>query len=139
LYGQRSAVDTRGGGAWRISDSGGPPVQLTELKLGELIHIPTGFLPDGRRFLYAAYQVPVIQIGPGNETEIRIGSIDRKPGEQDSTTLMSADGPAVYAAPGYLLFVKRGSLMAQAFDAQRGALVGAPIQIASESRSNIAV
>jgi hypothetical protein len=127
LYGQRSAIDARGAGIWRIADSGGKPVPVTELKADDLAQRPSGFLPDGRRFLYVAYSVSM-----GAENEIRVGSIDRKPAEQDTTALFTAEGPAVYAPPGYLLFVRRGSLMAQAFDADRGVLTGAPpIQIAS--------
>jgi Tol biopolymer transport system component/predicted Ser/Thr protein kinase len=127
LYGQRSAIDARGAGIWRIADSGGTPVQVTELKVDDLAHRPSGFLPDGRRFLYVAYNVAM-----ASDHEIRVGSIDRKPGEQDATTLFTAEGPAVYAPSGYVLFVRRGSLMAQAFDATRGALVGTPpVQIAS--------
>ena len=127
LYGQRSAVDARGGGIWRIADSGGTPAQVTEVKGDDLAHRPSGFLPDGRRFLYVAYAVSM-----GGENEIRVGSIDRKPAEQDTTALFTAEGPAVYAPPGYVLFVRRGSLMAQAFDADRGVLAGTPpVQIAS--------
>ena len=127
LYGQRSAIDARGAGIWRIADSGGTPVQVTELKAGDLAHRPCGFLPDGRRFLYVAYALTA-----GIEGEVRVGSIDRKPTEQDTATLLTADATAVYAPPGYLLFVRGGSLMAQAFDANRGALTGTPpVQIAS--------
>jgi serine/threonine protein kinase/Tol biopolymer transport system component len=127
LYGQRNSVDGRGAGIWRISASGGTPVQITELEPGDLAHRPSGFLPDGHRFLYIAYPN---NLGP--ENQIRIGSIERQPGEQDKTTLFTADGAAVYASSGYLLFVRGGSLMSQAFDAGRGVLTGSPpIQIAS--------
>ena len=48
--------------------------------------------------------------------------------------MFTADGPAVYSPPGHVLFVRRGSLMAQAFDATRGVLDGTPpVQIASDA------
>ena len=126
LYGQRSAIEARGGGIWRIAESGGTPVQLTELRGDDLAHRPSTFLPDGRRFLYVSYNMNL-----GVDDQIRIGSIDRKPSEQDTTPLFTADGPPVYAPSGHLLFVRRGSLMAQSFDADRGVLAGTPVQIAS--------
>ena len=47
---------------------------------------------------------------------------------------------AVYAMPGLLLFAKRGSVMAQAFDAERGVLAGTPpVQVASGSGSMVFV
>jgi Tol biopolymer transport system component len=128
LYGQRSAIDARAAGIWRVADSGGSPEHVTELKDGELLHRPSGFLPDGRRFLYYATSMQQVS----GASEIRLGSLDRKPSEQDATVLLTADGPAVYAPPGYLLFVRAGSLMAQPFDADRGVLTGAPpIQVAT--------
>jgi serine/threonine protein kinase len=136
LYAQRNAVDARGGGVWRIAASGGTPVQVTELKTDDLAHRPSTFLPDGRRFFYTAYSIS-LSLGAN---EIRMGSIDRAPSQQDTTALFIADGPAVYAPPGYVLFVRRGGLMAQAFDASRGVLAGTPpVQIASGVGPNIAV
>jgi serine/threonine protein kinase len=135
LYGQRSSTDARGTGIWRIADTGGTPVQVTEVKAGDLVHRPSGFLPDGRRFLYQAYPLAL-----DTENAIRVGSIDRAPSEQDNTTLFTADGPAVYAPPGSLLFVKRGSLAAQPFDANRGVLAGAsPVQVASGTGPMVSV
>jgi tRNA A-37 threonylcarbamoyl transferase component Bud32/Tol biopolymer transport system component len=128
LYGQRSAIDARSGGIYRIADASGSPAQLTELTSNDLMHRPSGFLPDGRRFLYRV----TLMANAGGASEIRLGSIDRKPSEQDTTALMVADGPAVYAPPGYLIFVRGGNLMAQAFDADRGVLTASqPLHIAS--------
>ena len=126
LYGQRNAVDARGGGIWRVAASGGTPVKVTELKGDDLAHRPSGFLPDGRHFLYLAYGAAT------TENQVRVGSVDRQPSQQDTSAVFTADGPAVYAPSGHLLFVRNGSLMAQAFDANRGVLAGTPpVQIAS--------
>ena len=126
LYGRRSATDPGGAGVWRVPASGGASIQVTTLATGDVAQRPTGFLPDGRRFLYIAY------VASRSEGIVRVGSIDRSPAEQDTTTLLTAEGPVVYAPPGYLLFVKRGNLMAQAFDADRAALASTPpVQVAS--------
>jgi Tol biopolymer transport system component len=137
LFGRRRAIDASDAGIWRLSEAGGSPVQITELRPGELTQRPTGFLPDGRRFLYVSYALD------GQESvEVRVGSIDRQPAEQDSAVLLSADGPPVYVpaldrfgkpgATGYVLFVRRGSLMAQAFDPVKATFSETtPAQIAS--------
>jgi Tol biopolymer transport system component len=134
LFGQRNATDARPGGIWRIAQSGGTPVQVTQLRSDDVMHRPSGFLPDGRRFLYLVYTANL-----GGDDEIRVGSIDRTPAEQDTTPLFTADGPAVFALPGYLVFVRRGSLVAEAFDANRGVVTGRPVQIASATAAMVFV
>ena len=121
LFGRRGAIDGSDAGIWRVPETGGSPVQVTSLRQGDLTQRPTGFLPDGRRFLYFSHPA-----SGEDGVEVRVGSVDRRPAEQDAAVLLSADGPAVYvptldrfgkpAATGHVLFVRRGSLMAQAFD-----------------------
>jgi hypothetical protein len=83
------------------------------------------FLPDGRHFLFLA-----VSSRPG-ESAIRVGSLDSKA----SKRLISSDGAAIYAPnlaggprQGYLLYLYRGSMMAQAFDPGRLELNGMPFQ-----------
>jgi Tol biopolymer transport system component len=85
---------------------------------GESAHRFPSFLPDGWHFLYLAF--------PTNT--IWVGSLDGK----DATRLINADSQAEYAAPGYLLFVRQGTLMVQPFDADRAALNGEAISIAQQ-------
>ncbi len=125
LYGRRSGLEAHGSGIFRVADTGGTPAALTELRSGENFHLPSGFLPDGHRFLYF-----VLKIGDFDTGEVRVGSIDAAPATQSTAALLTADGPAVYAS-GYLLFVSRGSLMAQPFDSERAVLTGTPTLIAS--------
>jgi eukaryotic-like serine/threonine-protein kinase len=136
LFGRRGTLDGGDAGIWRLPETGGSPVQVTGLRQGHLTQRPTGFLPDGRRFLYISFP------SSGEDAEVRVGSVDRQPAEQDAAVLLSADGPAVYvsaldpfgqpAATGYVLFVRRGSLMAQAFDPGPAKLTDTmPVQIAS--------
>ena len=137
LFGRRTTSDVKDAGIWRVADTGGSPTQVTAFRAGETWHRPFGFLPDGRRFLYVVYS----GVSPDGG-EVRVGSIDVAPGSQDATPLLTATGPATYApavdasgvagATGYLLFVRRGALMAQAFDPVRAAFISdAPVQIAS--------
>ena len=63
------------------------------------------FLPDGRSFLYISFE-------PGKPSEVRIGSLD----SSETHAILQADSRAVYAEPGYLLFARESTLMAQAFD-----------------------
>ena len=111
---------TAGAGLFKVSANGGVPTRLTspDVVHGETAHRFPVFLPDGRRFLYVS--------APNNT--IWIGSLDSK----DTTSLTSAESQAIYVAPGELLFVRQGTLMAQSFDARRGTLTGDPAPIAQQ-------
>jgi Tol biopolymer transport system component len=78
------------------------------------------FLPDGRHFLF------VDQSGPEADRGVYVGSLDSK----EATHLLTTDFKAVYADPGYLLFVRGESLLAQPFDAGRLWLHGEPVVVA---------
>src|SRR5262245_3107873 len=113
------------GGLYRVSDRGGEPVALTKPNpaLREISHHLPQFLPDGRHFLYLAQQ----------PNTVYVGSLDTK----ETKRIFAADSAAIYAPPGYLLYVQQGSLMARAFDAGRLELTGEPFRIAEEVRSNV--
>ena len=72
------------------------------------------FLPDSHHFLFTS--------GVEGDVRIMVGSID----SQDAQVLARGDSMAKYAAPGYLLFVRDGRLVAQAFDAQALVVRGEP-------------
>jgi len=75
------------------------------------------FLPDGRHFLFTQ---PV-----GSEAMLQIGDVD----SEETRALVPADSRAFYAAPGYILYVRRGILLAQGFDAAKLELRGDPVQL----------
>src|SRR5262249_39114365 len=75
----------------RVSAAGGEPALLTKLMLGQTNHRLPYFLPDGKHFLYFALGAAV--------SSIQVGTLD----SSDSRPLLSADSPAFYAPPGYLL------------------------------------
>jgi hypothetical protein len=77
------------------------------------------FLPDGRRFLFYAK-------GTFNDQGIYLGSL----GSQTTTRLTAADTAGAYLPPGWMLFVRNGTLVAQGFDASRGELRGEPLTVA---------
>jgi serine/threonine protein kinase len=96
---------------WRIPETGGTAVQVTELdlSLNEQYHAVPTFLPDGRHFIYHGWS-------PRRENAaIYIGSVDSK----SRTRLMPSDSRAIYTPLGFILFLRERMLMAQPFDAGR--------------------
>jgi eukaryotic-like serine/threonine-protein kinase len=110
------------GPLYRIAASGGEPTQVTwpDSSRHEIGHRYPCFLPDGDHFLYAS-------LPPGPDGfDIFAGSL----GSRSVQKIMSAQSAPTYAAPGYLLFRRRGKLMAQRFDARRLKLQGDPVALA---------
>jgi Tol biopolymer transport system component len=109
---------------YRVSSAGGTPAPLTRLdsSRGELAHYHPYFLPDGRHFLYLA-------IGSQPELEgFRVGSLDSR----ETKPLVNTHASGAYAPPGYLLFLRDRTLMAQKFDASRLVIAGEPFLVADE-------
>ena len=101
-------------GLERVDAAGGTPVPLTTLDPKESSHRWPAFLPDGRHFLYFAHGASIADNG------IYVASLDSK---ERKLVLRNASN-AIYAAPGYLLFVRDQTLMAQRFEARQIALEG---------------
>jgi Tol biopolymer transport system component len=108
----------------RFSASGGPPAPATTLDpaRGETAHNWPQFLPDGRHFLYVA-----LSDLPEYDRTICVGSLESA---SERTVLFQADSHAVYASPGYLVFLRGRTLVAQAFDAKSLRLDGDAVPIA---------
>ena len=105
----------------RVSANGGDPQPVTTLDASrhEVAHRFPWFLPDGRRFLFAALP------SRNGKFDIVAGSLDAP----DAKRLTAAETAAIYAEPGYLLFMSRNGLAAQRFDAGRLELSGEPLAI----------
>jgi len=117
-----------GDGLYRMSASGGAPARVTTLDESrkEVVHAWPYFLPDGRHFLYLARS-------PQSEnTGIYVGTLD----SSERKLLLNTDSSAVYAPPGFLLFLRERTLMAQAFDASSLQLSGEPFPIADQVGQN---
>jgi dipeptidyl aminopeptidase/acylaminoacyl peptidase len=78
------------------------------------------FLPDGRHLLYYAL---------GADQGIYLASLD----SMETKRLIAVEpytAHTAYTPPGYLLFMRRGALFAQHFDAARGAVASDPVPVA---------
>jgi Tol biopolymer transport system component len=117
------------GPLYRVSESGGTPVAVTTLdqEALETGHIRPHFLPDGQRFLFLA----TAAAGRGNRTYV--GSLD----SPERTRLDGIASSVEFAPPGYLLFARDATLLAQEFDPDRVQLSGEPMAL-GEVRQNVA-
>jgi Tol biopolymer transport system component len=77
------------------------------------------FLPDGRRFLYAALPLR------DGKFDIYVGEV----GSGKRRLVHRADAAPVYAAPGYLVTIQGPRLTAEPFDARTAKVTGKPITI----------
>jgi Tol biopolymer transport system component len=106
---------------------GGTPSAVTTLAAGgaETQHGFPFFLPDGRRFLYVAYN-DLVPLG------LYVGSLDGQP----LVRLMDTASDGQYAN-GSLLFMRGTTLLAQPFDPARLALTGDAVAVAEGVLTNI--
>ncbi len=112
---------TGGMGLYRVRASGGTPKQIfagsgTGIRMGG-----PEFLPDGEHFLLGVREPEK----PQDQVSIYVGSF-QKPLEQ---LVVRADSQAIYTAPGYILYMRAGSLIAHPFDAERRQVTGEPISV----------
>jgi hypothetical protein len=112
----------------RVSAAGGQPEPLTVLDAArqENSRRWPRFLPDGRHFLFFA------RSRQRENRAIYLGSLDSKV----TRRLMPADSNAVFAPPGYLLFMREGTLVALPFSEKTLQWTGEPIRIAERVRGS---
>jgi Tol biopolymer transport system component len=99
---------TAAGSLSKVSSNGGAVTEVTVLDAarGETGHRFPAFLPDGRHFLYASLP------GRTGQIAIYLGALD----SPDRRQILTAESTPVYADPGYLLYSRRGVLVAHRFD-----------------------
>jgi serine/threonine protein kinase len=102
---------------FRVSASGGESVPVTKLEKQASHRFPQ-FLPDGRQFLFFAQ-------GASETRGIYLGSLD----SSGTKRLTPADAAGLYVAPGWLLFVRAGTLIAQHLDTAHGELIGDAVAV----------
>jgi Tol biopolymer transport system component/predicted Ser/Thr protein kinase len=109
------------GSIYRVSSGGGPATAVTRPDPAghEAAHRWPQFLPDGRHFLF-------VVVGSTEQRGVYVASLDGK----IKKFILHSNANAVYASPGYLLFLDGDTLMAQSFDAGRMELNGQPLAIA---------
>jgi eukaryotic-like serine/threonine-protein kinase len=118
-------IAAQAAGLFRVPANGGEAVQIRKPDAArqDYLYLWPCFLPDGRHFLYFS----------GNDNkpgDVLIGSLD----SSETRVLMQTESGVQYAAPGYLLFVNEGTLLAQPFDADHLRLMGEPFPMAENLR-----
>jgi eukaryotic-like serine/threonine-protein kinase len=107
-------------GLYQVSSAGGTPEELASLEdPGGSYRLPV-FLPDGKHVMYFA-------VG-GREWRGRLEAISLD--TKKVTHVLDTSGGAQYVAPGYLLYVKDGTLVGQHFDASALKTIGSPVPLA---------
>jgi Tol biopolymer transport system component len=135
-----TAGTTRGTGSWnqddaiifgsagtplfRVPAGGGTPAPLTQLDeaRNEREHSAPWFLPDGRHFLYLA-----VSTDP-KKSAVYVGDLGSKIRKQVTIGATRA----IYANPGYLLYVRDQTLMAQPFRTNELETTGDAVPLAEQ-------
>jgi eukaryotic-like serine/threonine-protein kinase len=114
------------GGLFRVTSLGGSPVEMTkpDPTRFESSHRWPVFLPDGKHFLYLAANFT----GHLENNAIFLGSLD----SQERRSLVSTSANAAYAEPGYLVYLRDKTLVAQPFDGRHYVLSGEPHTLSDE-------
>ena len=102
------------------------PVTQLDTDANEASHTYPNFLPDGEHFLFM-----VRSALPG-----RGGVFVSSLGSRERARVLADVSPAVYVEPGYVLFHRDGTLMAQPFDVARLATTGEAAPIAEAVQFN---
>ncbi len=103
---------------WKVSSGGGVATSLIDGKQSQ-VGWPQ-FLPGGKRFLY-------VNLSDGKQA-IQLADVDGK----HVSEVVGGLSRVEYAPPGYLLFVRDTTLVAQRFDAGSGKLEGEPVPVAED-------
>ena len=113
----------------QVSASGGASGAVTQLDeaRGEMTHRWPYFLPDGQHFLYLSRGASASE---SDTRAIHVASLKSK----ESKLLLRASSNVAYAQ-GYLLFLREGTLMAQAFDDRSLEMTGGAFPIAEQVQS----
>ena len=115
-----------GVGLYRISASGGTPIQVTvpDKTLNKDSDRWPVFLPDGIHYLYSSIHLS----GQKELSSIYVGQLD----SDQKRLLTQARSNVAYVAPGYLLFYRDQTLFSQRFDAKAIQLTGDPVPLLND-------
>jgi serine/threonine protein kinase len=116
---------------YRIPSSGGVPTQITDFDetRQEVAHKYPQFLPDQKHFLFLA------QSARAENSAIFVGALDSK----EIKLIVTTRAKAEYTAPGYLLFLRDRSLMAQSLDANKLTFTGEPFPMVEQVGFNAVI
>ena len=112
----------RGKGIRRVSAAGGEVTELLSLDESrkEVRHAWPRFLPDGRHFLYRSDNGSSYDL-----SEVFVASIDGK----ERKSLFKGYTNVYYIEPGYVLFARDTTVMAQPFDVSKLEVTGEPVPV----------
>ncbi len=110
------------GRLFQVPARGGDPEPLGALLPGEAGRYWPQFLPDGQHYLYLSLGARPEDAG------IYVGAL----GSDLRQRIVASEHTAAYSPPGYLVYVRNESLVAQPFDAARLTLSGEPVPILDE-------
>jgi Tol biopolymer transport system component len=114
IFGKLSSV------IFRVSSGGGTVTAVTKVDPIMRTHRWPQFLPDGRHFLFH------VQGGDPGRHGVYVGSLDGG----TPKFLIRSESSAIYAWPGYVLYVDGDTLLGQGFDAVHLELRGEPFTVA---------
>jgi Tol biopolymer transport system component len=137
-----TGLDSPGSGSWnqddvilfntlgtpvisRISVAGGTPAPVTEIDKSrtEIVHWAPWFLPDGRHFLY------MTNTSDAGKSRVWVGDLASKRRKQ----VLGFATRAIYVSPGYLLYVRDRTLMAQPFDTGKLETTGEAVTLVEQA------
>ena len=110
----------------RVPAAGGIPSPVTAPAPGEMWHAMPQFLPDGRHLLYFA-----VSAEPTNG-----GVYVQELGSSRRVLVMRSSTRGVWASPGFLLFLREGTLFAQRMNSTTFQLEGEPRMLAQDVAYN---
>jgi Tol biopolymer transport system component len=112
----------------RVSAAGGTPTatSVIDVKAGDQWHTDPEFLPDGRRFLF------VVRSGGVTDVQAFAASLD----SNDRRILAGVRSAVRFSTTGHVLFTRDGALLAQAYDVDKAALLGEPVQVAEHAAAD---
>src|SRR5262245_54581379 len=115
------------GGLFRVDEAGGTATQVTTTDQAAVTHRLPWFLPDGRHLLFFSGTSVLAE-----KNGISVLDVDAK----EVTPLLTVNSGGRYVAPGWLVFVRDRTLMAQRFDTATLRLSGEALPIADKIRFN---
>jgi serine/threonine-protein kinase len=113
-------------GLWQVSASGGTPTVVTKLEAGETSHRLPQFLPDGQTVLFTVTKV----VFPRWDDDVLVAAQPLAGGNR--TVLIEGGADARFVNTGHLVYLRRGTLMAVAFDPRRLRIAGAAVGLVAD-------
>jgi eukaryotic-like serine/threonine-protein kinase len=110
---------------WRVQATGGTPTMLLGFKpgLGGGSQRWPVFLPDGKHFLFLSASIA----NKGENDGVYVSDMDGK----EFHLVVRTESNALFAQPGYVLYLQDRGLMARKFDTNTFEVIGEPVTVAA--------